>query len=70
MVHGIVDPEQVVEDSNRELIVSLGVRAFPTFRFYIEGKQVDETRGANIAEVANKVGLPTDRWWEQLGESK
>ena len=35
--------------------MSLGVRAFPTFRFYLEGNQVDETRGANINEVASKV---------------
>lgn len=46
---------QVVEDSNKELIMSLGIRAFPTFRFYIDGNQVDETRGANIQEVASKV---------------
>eukprot|EP00752_Nemacystus_decipiens_P014348 g12765.t1 len=46
---------KVVEDSNKELIISLGIRAFPTFRFYIEGNQVDETRGANINEVASKV---------------
>ncbi|CAN0480805.1 unnamed protein product, partial [Hapterophycus canaliculatus] len=46
---------QVVEDSNKELIMSLSIRAFPTFRFYLEGNQVDETRGANIQEVASKV---------------
>ncbi|CAN0439667.1 unnamed protein product, partial [Ectocarpus sp. 13 AM-2016] len=46
---------QVVEDSNKELIQSLSIRAFPTFRFYLEGNQVDETRGANIQEVASKV---------------
>lgn len=45
----------MVEDSNKELIMSLGVRAFPTFRFYLEGNQVDETKGANINEVASKV---------------
>ncbi|CAM9145971.1 unnamed protein product [Scytosiphon promiscuus] len=45
----------VVEDSNKELIMSLSIRAFPTFRFYLEGNQVDETRGANIQEVASKV---------------
>ncbi|CBJ27422.1 PUB domain, zinc finger protein Thioredoxin [Ectocarpus siliculosus] len=46
---------KVVEDSNKELIQSLSIRAFPTFRFYLEGNQVDETRGANIQEVASKV---------------
>ncbi|CAM9494640.1 unnamed protein product, partial [Ectocarpus fasciculatus] len=46
---------KVVEDSNKELIQSLSIRSFPTFRFYLEGNQVDETRGANIQEVASKV---------------
>lgn len=39
--------------------MSLSIRAFPTFRFYLEGNQVDETRGANIQEVASKVQVPT-----------
>lgn len=46
---------QMMEDTNREFIVSIGVSAFPTFRFYLEGNQIDEIRGANIAEVAAKV---------------
>eukprot|EP00903_Cladosiphon_okamuranus_P006438 g6298.t1 len=46
---------KLVQDSNQELMVSLGIKAFPTFRFYIDGNQVDETRGANINEVASKV---------------
>lgn len=47
----------MVEDYNKELVVELSIRAFPTFRFYLDGKQVDETRGANIQEVARKVRL-------------
>lgn len=60
--HVVIPPSffsQVVEDSNKELIQSLSIRAFPTFRFYLEGNQVDETRGANIQEVASKVQVPT-----------
>lgn len=38
-------------------MIELSIRAFPTFRFYLDGKQVDETRGANIQEVARKVRL-------------
>lgn len=45
----------MMEDTNKELFFSLGVTAMPTFRFYLEGTQVDETCGAAIAEVANKV---------------
>lgn len=45
----------MVEDSNKELVIELSIRAFPTFRFYLDGKQVDEIRGANIQEVARKV---------------
>lgn len=35
--------------------MSLSVRAFPTFRFYLEGSQVDETLGPNIQEIESKV---------------
>ncbi|CAM9546982.1 unnamed protein product [Ascophyllum nodosum] len=48
---------KVVEGSNKELLVELSIKAFPTFRFYLDGNQVDETRGANIQEVAKKVEL-------------
>jgi hypothetical protein len=43
--------EHVVGD----LIVQLGVRAFPTFHFYLEGNKVDEVQGGNIAAVEAKV---------------
>lgn len=46
---------KVVQDCNKELIDTLNVRTFPTFRFYVNGSQVDETRGAVIQEVASKV---------------
>lgn len=45
----------MVQDCNKELIDTLNVRTFPTFRFYVNGSQVDETRGAVIQEVASKV---------------
>lgn len=48
---------KVVEDYNKDLVIELSIRAFPTFRFYLDGTQVDETRGANIQEVARKVRL-------------
>lgn len=52
---GLSPSPQLVQDTNKELMISLGIQAFPTFRFYLEGRQVDETRGANIQEVAAKV---------------
>ncbi|CAM9371678.1 unnamed protein product [Pylaiella littoralis] len=46
---------KLVQDTNKELMQTLSIGAFPTFRFYLEGSQVDETKGANIQEVASKV---------------
>lgn len=47
--------KQLVQDTHQELMQSLSITSFPTFRFYLEGAQVDETRGANIDEIAQKV---------------
>jgi hypothetical protein len=44
-----------MEDEARELIVEQGIRAFPTFRFYIDGAVVDEVQGADIESVKSKV---------------
>lgn len=46
---------QLVQDNHQELMQSLSITGFPTFRFYLEGAQVDETRGPNINEIAQKV---------------
>ncbi|CAM9925890.1 unnamed protein product [Choristocarpus tenellus] len=46
---------KVVEDRNKELVMTAGIRAFPTFQFYLEGQKVDEIKGANIQAVAAKV---------------
>mmetsp|Transcript_8507 Transcript_8507/g.11985 ORF Transcript_8507/g.11985 Transcript_8507/m.11985 type:complete len:163 (-) Transcript_8507:346-834(-) len=46
---------KVMEDTNKELIIEQGIRAFPTFLYFIEGRKVDEVRGANINKVEEKV---------------
>ncbi|CAM9811809.1 unnamed protein product [Chrysoparadoxa australica] len=46
---------KVVEDNNKDLIMALGIRSFPTFRFYLDGQQVDEMSGANPAGIEAKV---------------
>lgn len=47
--------QQMVHDTNQELMLELSVNSFPRFRFYLEGSQVDEIKGPNIQEVASKV---------------
>lgn len=46
---------QVYEHNSRDAIIAAGVRAFPTFHFYVGGGKVDEYRGANIQAVEQKV---------------
>lgn len=46
---------QVYEHSSRDAIIASGVRSFPTFHFYLGGAKIDECRGANIAQVEQKV---------------
>jgi len=46
---------KVVESTCQELIVQLGIRAFPTFRLYVGGNQVDEVQGADIGQVESKI---------------
>lgn len=48
-------PAQVYEHNSRDAIMASGVRSFPTFHFYLGGAKVDECRGANIAQVEQKV---------------
>lgn len=54
---------QVMQDTNQELMQTLSISSFPTFRFYLEGSQVDETKGANIQEVASKVRTDRSIYW-------
>lgn len=35
--------------------MQLGVSAFPTFHFYVNGKKVDEMKGANPRGIEDKV---------------
>mmetsp|Transcript_44549 Transcript_44549/g.72661 ORF Transcript_44549/g.72661 Transcript_44549/m.72661 type:complete len:275 (+) Transcript_44549:64-888(+) len=46
---------KVVESTCQDLITQLGIRAFPTFRFYLGGQQVDDIQGGNIGLVEQKV---------------
>lgn len=46
---------QVYEHNSRDAIIASGVRSFPTFHFYLGGAKIDECRGANIAQVEQKV---------------
>lgn len=46
---------KIMENVAQEVVVAQAVRAFPTFRFYINGRQVDEVQGADIAKVEAKV---------------
>ncbi|CAN0023014.1 unnamed protein product, partial [Discosporangium mesarthrocarpum] len=46
---------QVYEHNCREAIVSAGVRSFPTFHFYVDGRKVDQCSGANIRAVEQRV---------------
>lgn len=45
----------VDEGQNQELIQTLGIRGFPTFRFYINRTQVDEMVGANPMDLKSKI---------------
>jgi len=46
---------KVDEASNREEVQSRGVRGFPTFHFYVDGRKVDEQVGANPQALESKV---------------
>eukprot|EP00903_Cladosiphon_okamuranus_P017573 g16186.t1 len=46
---------KVYEHNSRDAIVASGVISFPTFHFYLGGAKIDECRGANIAQVEQKV---------------
>ncbi|CAN0359412.1 unnamed protein product [Discosporangium mesarthrocarpum] len=46
---------KVVEGNNKELVMTCGIRSFPTFHFYLEGQKLDQVVGANIQAVASKV---------------
>jgi hypothetical protein len=41
--------------SVQDVIMSQGIRAFPTFQFLINSKVIDEMKGANPTELENKV---------------
>lgn len=46
---------KVDADQNQDIIASQGIRAFPTFHFFINGLKIDEMRGANSTELENKI---------------
>eukprot|EP00611_Tribonema_gayanum_P022563 TRINITY_DN454_c0_g1_i2.p1 TRINITY_DN454_c0_g1~~TRINITY_DN454_c0_g1_i2.p1 ORF type:complete len:1026 (+),score=334.69 TRINITY_DN454_c0_g1_i2:184-3261(+) len=46
---------KVWEHQCRELIMSCGVRSFPTFHFYVSGNKVDEMSGARGQQLEQKV---------------
>mmetsp|Transcript_28442 Transcript_28442/g.28758 ORF Transcript_28442/g.28758 Transcript_28442/m.28758 type:complete len:596 (+) Transcript_28442:167-1954(+) len=46
---------KVAEHNCQNLIMSLGVRAFPTFQFYVNGNKVDELKGADPRQLEAKV---------------
>lgn len=46
---------KVAEHNCQDLIMTLGVRAFPTFHFYVNGNKVDELQGADARSLENKV---------------
>lgn len=46
---------KVNEADCRELIVNLGVSAFPTFYFYLGGNKVDELKGADPRQLQSKI---------------
>ena len=47
---------KVVEDNSGSLIQKLGVKAFPTFRFYVASELKAELKGADPAALEGKVG--------------
>lgn len=46
---------KVGEHHCRDVIMSAGVSAFPTFQFFIKSEKIDEMRGANPHELEKKV---------------
>lgn len=45
---------QVDVDQLRDLAEEYGIQAMPSFKFIVDGKIVDELRGANKLELNNK----------------
>lgn len=42
---------KVVEDNSKDIIASEGIRAFPTFRIYLNSQVLEEFRGANMGAL-------------------
>jgi len=42
---------KVVEDNSKDVIASEGIRAFPTFRIYLNSQVLEEFRGANMGAL-------------------
>lgn len=42
-------------DNCQDLTMSLGIRAYPTFHFYVNGAKVDEMQGANQKALEDKI---------------
>ncbi|CAM9659105.1 unnamed protein product [Ectocarpus fasciculatus] len=48
-----------------DLVMSSGIRAFPTFQFFVNGRKVDEMKGADEAQLERKVV----QWQAEAGGS-
>lgn len=46
---------QVDEGSNKDVVQAAGIRAFPTFQFFMDFKKVDEMKGASVDGLRGKI---------------